>query len=122
MHTTDVVLLQSDPMVAEMLARSLSEASRCVRLAKSLEDLHFAAAKHQPAAIVLDLETATLEQIKLLKEEFRNIHIVCNHRVPDEAMWSATLGVGADDCCSSSDLRAILHALPPIEQPRAATA
>ena len=122
MQTSDVLLLQGDPRVAEMLARSLSDASHRVRLAKSLDDLHLAAAKNHPSAIILDLETATLDQLKSLKQEFRNIRIVCNHRVADEEMWSATMDAGADDFCPSSDARAILNAVASPERSRAIAA
>jgi DNA-binding NarL/FixJ family response regulator len=122
MQTNDVLLLQGDPRVAEMLARSLSGASLRVRQAKSLDDLHLVAAKLQPSAIVLDLESATLEQLKSLKREFQNIRIVCNHRVADEEMWSATMDAGADDFCPSSDTRSILKAVASEESARAIAA
>jgi DNA-binding NtrC family response regulator len=111
MQTSDILLLQSDPRIADMLMRSLNEQSQRVRLTKSVEDLIHAAAKHQPRAIVLDLETASLTDLKVLKEQFQGIRIVCNHRIADEEMWTETLGAGADDFCPSADTRAILHAV-----------
>jgi len=82
-----------------------------VHLAKSVEELRHAAAKHQPFAIIVDLETASLGDVELLKQEFRHTRIVCNHRVADEEMWTRTLNVGADDCCPTSDMRGILSAV-----------
>ena len=122
MQTSDILLLQSDPRIADMLMRSLSESSHRVRLAKSIEELHQAAAKHQPRAIVLDLETASLADLKVLKEHFQNIRIVCSHRIADEEMWSEILGAGADDFCPSSDTRAILNAIACSAQARAIAA
>lgn len=111
MQTSDILLLQSDPRIADLLMRSLAEQSHRVRVAQSIEDLLQAAAKHQPRAIVLDLETASLKDLKALKQQFQSIRVVCNHRVADEEMWTETLSAGADDFCPSSDTRAILNAI-----------
>jgi hypothetical protein len=64
--------------------------------------------KHRPTAIVLDLESASLAEVEILKKEFEGVRVICNHRVADEEMWTRTLNVGADDCCPSSDMRGIL--------------
>ncbi|HZP17872.1 MAG TPA: hypothetical protein VFB00_07910 [Terriglobales bacterium] len=110
MQPINVVLLQSDPNVASMLAASLSNAFHGVHVTTSMEELRRAAAKHRPQAIVLDLESASLADLQALKREFQGIRIVCNHRVADEEMWTKTLSLGADDCCPSSDMRGILSA------------
>ena len=110
MQPTNVVLLQSDPNVAQTLATSLSNSSRRVHVAQSLDDLRYATAKHHPSAIIVDLETATLGEVESLKRDFKETRIVCNHRVADEEMWTSSLSVGADDCCRSSDMRGILLA------------
>ena len=110
MQPNNVVLLQSDPNVAQMLAALLSNSFHRVLVAKSIEELRHAAAKNRPFAIILDLETATLGDIESLKKEFDGIRVICNHRVADEEMWTRTLSVGADDCCPSSDMRGILSA------------
>jgi DNA-binding NarL/FixJ family response regulator len=75
-----------------------------------LDELRQNAAKYRPAAIVLDLESATLAEVETLKKEFAGVRVICNHRVADEEMWTRTLNVGADDCCPSSDTRGILFA------------
>lgn len=111
MQQTHVLLLQSDPHVAQTLASSLNNSFHGVHVAKSVEELRHAAAKHQPIAIIVDLETASLGDVELLKQEFRQTRIVCNHRVADEEMWTRSLNVGADDCCPTSDTRAILSAV-----------
>lgn len=113
MQQRHVLLLQSDPNVAQTLANSLANAFHGVHVAKSVDELRYAAAKHQPFAIIVDLETASFGEVELLKREFQHIRIVCNHRVADEEMWTRTLSVGADDCCPTSDMRAILSATIP---------
>src|SRR5690242_12984337 len=99
MQQTNVVLLQSDPNVAQTLATSLSNSFHRVHVARSVDELRHAAAKHHPFAIILDLETASLDDVESLKRDFQETRIVCNHRVADEEMWTRTLSVGADDCC-----------------------
>ena len=110
MQQTYVLLLQSDPNVAQSLATSLADSFHGVHTAKSIEEVRHAAAKYQPLAIIVDLETASLNDVELLKRDFQHTRIVCNHRVADEEMWSRSLNAGADDCCPSSDMRAILSA------------
>lgn len=110
MQPSNVVLLQSDPNIAQTLAASLSNSFHRVHVARSIDELRHAAAKNRPFAIILDLESATLEDVESLKKEFEGIRVICNHRVADEEMWTRTLNVGADDCCPSSDMRGILSA------------
>lgn len=113
MQPTNIVLLQSDPNIAQMLAASLSHSFHGVHVARSVDDVRRTAAKHRPFAIILDLESATLGDVEALKHEFEGIRIICNHRVADEEMWTKTLTAGADDCCPSSDTRGILSAAAP---------
>jgi DNA-binding NarL/FixJ family response regulator len=108
MQSASIILLQSDPIVAQLLAASLSNSFRGVHLAKSVVEVRQAAAKTRADAIIVDLESATLADVEALKQEFASIRIICNHRVADEEMWTRTLTAGADDCCSSYDMRAIL--------------
>jgi DNA-binding NarL/FixJ family response regulator len=110
MQHTNVVLLQSDPSVAQTLVASLSNSFHGVLVTRSMDELRRTTAKHRPFAIIVDLETATLDDVESLKREFEGIRIVCNHRVADEEMWTRTLTAGADDCCPSSDMRGILFA------------
>ena len=108
MQHTNIVLLQSDPGIAQTLAALLSNSFHQVHVAKSVDELHNATVKYRPDAIVLDLESASLADVENLKKEFDGVRVICNHRVADEEMWTRTLSVGADDCCPSSDLRGIL--------------
>jgi DNA-binding response OmpR family regulator len=108
MQHTNIVLLQSDPNVAQTLAALLSNSFHQVHVAKSVDELRSAVAKHRSEAIVLDLESASLADVEKLKKEFDGVRVICTHRVADEEMWTRTLNVGADDCCPSSDMRGIL--------------
>jgi DNA-binding response OmpR family regulator len=110
MQPTSIVLLQSDPNIAQNLAVLLSDSFHRVHVARSMDELRSAAAKNRPSAIVLDLESATLADVEALTKEFNGVRVICNHRVPDEEMWTRTLSVGAEDCCPSSDARSILSA------------
>jgi len=110
MRPTNVVLLQSDPGVAQMLAASLSNSFHGVHVAQSLDEVRRTVVKHRPYAIILDLESASLADVENLKQEFQGTRIICTHRVADEEMWTKTLTAGADDCCPSSDTRGILSA------------
>ena len=113
MQHTNIVLLQSDPKTAQTLAALLANSFHSVYVANSINELRYAAAKHRPDAIVLDLESASLADVEALKKEFAGVRVICNHRVADEEMWTRTLSVGADDCCPSSDMRGILLAAVP---------
>jgi DNA-binding NarL/FixJ family response regulator len=108
MQSANVVLLQSNPDIAKTLTAMLLNSFKQVHVAKSVDELRHTAVKHRPAAIVLDLESATLAEVETLKKEFAGVRVICNHRVADEEMWTRTLNVGADDCCPSSDTRGIL--------------
>jgi DNA-binding NtrC family response regulator len=116
MQHTNVVLLQSDPNIAQTLAALLSNSFHLVHVVRSVDDLRHAAAKHRPAAIVLDLESVDLSDIEALKKDFDGVRVICNHRVADEEMWTRSLSVGADDCCPSSDMRAILSSATRADQ------
>jgi DNA-binding response OmpR family regulator len=119
MQYTNVVLLQSDPGIAQTLAALLSNSFYQVHVAKSVDELRNAAVKYRPEAIVLDLEAASLTDVENLKKEFDAVRVICNHRVADEEMWTRTLNVGADDCCPSSDTRAILSAAAAVRNQQA---
>jgi DNA-binding response OmpR family regulator len=108
MQYANVVLLQSDPNIAKRLAATLSSSFKQVHVARSVDELRHTTVKHRPTAIVLDLESASLADVEILKKEFESVRVICNHRVADEEMWARTLSVGADDCCPSSDMRGIL--------------
>jgi len=60
--------------------------------------------------VILDLELSSLSDVEQLSREFPDVSIVCNHRIADEQMWTATLNAGATDCCPSSDTKGIARA------------
>jgi DNA-binding NarL/FixJ family response regulator len=115
MPSTNVVLLQSDPNIARILAASLATSFHAVHVTKSVDELRHAAMKLRPYVMIVDLETASLSDVETLKQQFGTTRIICNHRVADEEMWTRTLDVGADDCCPSSDTRGILSSAVPHE-------
>jgi len=116
MQQASIILLQSDPNVAQMLSASLSHSFHKVHVASNVDELRHTIAKQQPYAVILDLESASLKDLESLKQEFRDTRIICNHRVADEEMWTRTLTAGADDCCPSHDTRSILMSAIPGEQ------
>jgi len=113
MPSSNVVLLQSDPDIARILATSLANSFHAVHVTKSIDELRHAAAKLRPHVMIVDLETSSLADVETLKQQFGTTRIICNHRVADEEMWTRTLDVGADDCCPSSDTRGILSSAVP---------
>ena len=121
MQSSNVVLLQSDPGIARTLAASLANSFHAVHVTKSVDELRHAAAKLRPRVMIVDLETASFDDVESLKQQFESTRIICNHRVADEEMWTRTLMVGADDCCPSSDNRGILSSALPHEKSTAAT-
>ena len=110
MQPCNIVLLQSDPQVAQTLVASLSNSFHRVHVVLTISDLHEIVARHRPFAVVLDLESATVADVESLTREFQGVRILCNHRVADEEMWTRTLSAGADDCFRTSDMRGILSA------------
>ena len=110
MQHNEIVLLQSDPRVIETLSGSLVNTFHGVHVAQSVDELRHSAAKHRPRVMIVDLESAGFGEVAALRREFSGTRIVCNHRVADEEMWTRTLSAGGDDCCPSSDTRAILAA------------
>jgi hypothetical protein len=110
MHPHSVVLFQSDPGTVRSLIVSLGSFFHSVREAQSFSDVRESVAEHSTAAVILDIEIIALPDVERLSQDFPGIHIVCNHRLADDQMWTAALSAGAADCCASSDHRGILAA------------
>jgi len=110
MPSLHAVLLQSDSGVAESLVAALSSCFDSVHLAHSLNELRTSIAQHRARVAILDLEKASLSDVKSLSGDFPGACIVCTHRCADEEMWTAALNAGAADVCPTSDTAAILRA------------
>ncbi len=110
MQSLSVVLLQSDPGLAESLVASLSSSFHQVHLAHSVDDLRNRMAKHRAEVIVVDMEVVSTPHVRSIVEEFPGTTVVCTHRLADEGMWIAALDAGAADFCPSWDGTGILQA------------
>jgi DNA-binding NarL/FixJ family response regulator len=110
MQCSNVVLLQSDPVLAQSLMASLGGSFRSVRSASSLDELRSSVAKRRADVVILDMESASLSDVHGLATEFPGVSIVCTHRLADEEMWAEALNAGAADICPSYDTRGIITA------------
>jgi DNA-binding NarL/FixJ family response regulator len=109
MQSLNVVLFQSDPGIAQSLAKNLGSQFHSVHLTHSPQELRAAIAKHRAKVVILDVEHASLADVDRLHQEFPGISIVCTHRLADEEIWTAALAAGADDVCYTSDTPGILR-------------
>jgi DNA-binding NarL/FixJ family response regulator len=105
-----VIICQQDGGMAKQLATCLSSQSHSVWTAATPQELHKAILRTRAQVVVVDMESAELQEVKQLHDEFNSLCIVCTHRLADEAMWTEALAAGADDVCVSSDMRGILSA------------
>jgi DNA-binding response OmpR family regulator len=103
-----VVVLESDPRVAQRLADGLRSHFHSVHVTRTRDELRDKVAKNRPEAIVVDIEASRLTDIESLHRDFPALPIVCTHRVPDEEMWMAALGAGAADVCAAGDVENLL--------------
>jgi len=110
MPSLHVVLLQSDSGVAQSLVSALTNRFDSVHLARSLSELRNSIARHRARVAILDLEQASLSDVKSLSGDFPGASIVCTHRCADEEMWTAALNAGASDVYHSSDTSGIVRA------------
>ncbi|PYX94277.1 MAG: hypothetical protein DMG67_01970 [Acidobacteria bacterium] len=110
MKPLNLVLAQADAQNAVLLAENLQSHFKGVSLARDFEEIRRAVVQNRADVAVIDLEMASLSAIDQLRREFRNLEIVCTHRLADERLWSAALGAGAIDCCHPSDVRGIVLA------------
>jgi DNA-binding NarL/FixJ family response regulator len=106
----NLIVAQHDPESAEILAVKLQDHFKGVSLAHDLKELQQSIVKNRADVAVIDLEMVSISEVDSLLREFNDLEIVCTHRVADEQLWSAALGVGAADCCHPSDVRGIVLA------------
>jgi|SRR5271170_1781379 len=110
MPSHHVVLLQSDSLVRQSLVSALSNSFDSVHLARSLSELRSSIVRHHARIAILDLEQASLSDVKGLSRDFPGAFIVCTHRCADEDMWTAAVNAGAADVCPASDTNGIVRA------------
>ena len=110
MQPLHVFLLQSDPGTSQSLLASFSKTFRLVRQAPSLDELRTYLVNDEPGIAVVDMEIVSMRDVETMARDFPGVRIICNHRLADEEMWTASLNAGATDCCPSYDTRGILRA------------
>ena len=110
MQWPNIVIANSDTTRVALLAKGLREFSKNVVAASSREELRNAVLKNRADIVVADLETVSLDDVRQLSDELKNVNVVCTHRVPDEQMWAAALDAGAADCCCTADVDDVVRA------------
>jgi DNA-binding response OmpR family regulator len=103
-----VVVLETDPRVAQSLAGKLSLHFHAVHLTGTGDEVRERVAKNRPEAVVLDMEQSRLIDVRSLHDDFPSLPILCTHRLPDEQLWIAALEAGASDVCRSDDVQDVL--------------
>jgi DNA-binding NtrC family response regulator len=121
MYSLSIVIAEHDPAIAHALASSLDRHFRSVRLARSLEELKSAIPRHRIDAVVADLETVALNDITEISRDL-HLPVICTHRVPDEAMWTAALNAGALDVCSNEPGAVVAAVRKHFQEPRISAA
>jgi DNA-binding response OmpR family regulator len=106
-----VVVFENDPRLAQSLAGKLSSHFHAVHVTRSGEELRERIADSRPAAVVLDMESSRLTDVRNLHQDFPSLPIVCLHRIPDEQMWLEALDAGASDMCPTDDAQNILSSV-----------
>ncbi len=110
MNPHDVIVAQSDCVVAQHLAATLHTYFRNVSVARDLDEVRHIIHRHGADVVVVDLDLADMHDVRELTREFHGVGFVCTHRVPDEEMWQESLQAGAVDCCASDDVHEIVRA------------
>jgi DNA-binding NtrC family response regulator len=110
MHPLTVVVAQSDCMVAEKLAANLHAHFKNVVVARDVDEIRHHIQREVADVLVVDLDMAELMVLRGLVQEFKNVGVVCTHRIPDEEMWKRCMEIGALDCCSCCDVQSIVRA------------
>jgi len=103
-----VIVLESDPRVAQSLAGMLSSHFHSVHFTRSGDELRERVAKNRPEAVILDMEQSRLTDVSSLRRDFPLLPIVCTHRIPDEEFWLAAMEAGASDVCPTDNVHDVL--------------
>ena len=99
MPAPTIVIAQSDPAIAERMAKDLHAHFARVAVAQDPEELREMLQRHEARVAVLDLEFLNMDEIRDLAESCGDLMIVCTHRLPDEQMWMDALSAGAVEFC-----------------------
>ena len=110
MNPQEVIVAQSDCIVAEHLAAKLHTHFKNVSVARDLDEIKHLVRRHGADLVILDLGLADMRDVRQLTREFHGVGFICTHRVPDEEMWRDTLDAGAIDCCACDDVHEIVRA------------
>jgi hypothetical protein len=110
MLSLNVVLAQHDPTAASTLLNNLRGQCRAVAVSRK-DELRREIMKSRAEVAVLDLEMFSLPEVAGICNEFKNVSIVCTHRIADEEIWTKVMNAGAEDCCLPSDVNGILFAV-----------
>lgn len=110
MLSLNVVLAQHDPSAASTLANNLRGQCRAVTVSEKAQ-IRQAILKARANVAVLDLEMFSLPEVKEICSEFRDVSVVCTHRLADEELWTRVMNAGAADCCLPTDVNGILFSV-----------
>ncbi len=99
-----VVVLETDPRIAETLAGKLSSHFHAIHQAHTDVELRERVTKNRPELVILDMETSRLTDVKSLHDDFPLLPIVCTHRIADEELWVAAMEAGATDVCCADEV------------------
>ena len=110
MHSLTVVVAQSDCIVAEHLTANLHLHFKDVVVARDLDEIRQHIRRDLADIVIVDLDLAEMFELRDLVTQFKNVGVVCTHRVPDEEMWKRCMEIGALDCCSCCDVQGIVRA------------
>ncbi len=110
MQPHNIIIALSDPSHAEDIASQLHAHFKSVSVALDCDQLRRVLRRQHADLIVLDLEMATLHELRMLCVDFPSSHVICTHRLADESLWTSALNAGAMDFCDCVTLKTILHA------------
>jgi DNA-binding NarL/FixJ family response regulator len=108
---SSVVVLESDPKVAQSLADSLSSHFQSVHVTHSRDELRERVVQSRPEIVILDMEYSRLADVRNLHKDFPSVSIVCTYRVPDDELWIAAMEAGASDVCPADDVKNVLNSV-----------
>src|SRR5260370_2234659 len=94
MKPLSVVLFQTDPRTAQILAENLSQHVRSVHRVRTCDEIRPNIVRHREEGLVLDLENCCLSEFKRLRREFPDLSIFFTPRLADDEPWTEALNPG----------------------------